>query len=92
MLRKLKQAGVRIDGIAVRDRPEDVAEFLARYGDPYETIGADQESRVQIALGASGVPETFIVDAYGKIRHQHIGPLEPSDIVTVRQQWEALRK
>ena len=28
--------GVPIDGIAIRDRPEDVAAFLARNGDPYD--------------------------------------------------------
>ena len=36
-------------------------------------IGADTDSRVQIALGSAGVPETFVVDGRGIIRHQHIG-------------------
>lgn len=34
VLQQLKKRGARIDGIAIRDRPEDVAAFLARYGDP----------------------------------------------------------
>ena len=46
---------------------EDVAGFLARNGDPYERIGSDAQSRVQIALGSSGVPESFVVD--GQRRH-----------------------
>ena len=91
VLAELKQRGVRIDGIAVRDRPEDVAAFLARNGDPYERIGADSESRVQIALGSSGVPESFIVDGKGVIRFQHVGPIMPQDVATVLAQWEKAR-
>jgi cytochrome c biogenesis protein CcmG/thiol:disulfide interchange protein DsbE len=80
VLQELNARGVAIDGIAVRDRPEDIAAFLARNGDPYERIGSDSQSRVQIALGSSGVPESFIVDGRGIIRYQHIGPIDASDI------------
>jgi len=91
LLGELKRQGVPIDAIAVRDRPEDVAEFLARNGDPFERIGADPESRVQLALGSSGVPETFIVDGRGTIRYQHMGPIEPADMATILHEWEAAK-
>ena len=83
VLRELKARGARIDGIAVRDRREDLAQFLQRNGDPFERIGADDQSRVQIALGSSGVPESFVVDGNGVIRHQHIGAIEPKDIPAI---------
>ena len=79
-LRQLAEAGVPIYGIAIRDRPEDLARFLARNGDPYVAIGGDANSSVQIALGSSGVPETFIVDGKGIIRRQHIGDIRPEDV------------
>ena len=91
-LAELKRQGVPIVGIAVRDRPEDVADFLARNGNPYEDVGSDPQSKVQIAFGASGVPETFIVDPYCIIRHQHTGPIEEADVPIIRKQWEDLRK
>lgn len=91
LLTDLKRQGVPIDAIAVRDRPEDVAAFLARHGDPFERIGADPESRVQLALGSSGVPETFIVDGRGIIRYQHMGPIEPGDVATIVHEWEAAK-
>lgn len=91
-LGELKRQGVAIVGIAVRDRPEDVADFLARHGNPYEGIGADPESKVQMAFGSSGVPETFVVDPHCRIRHQHIGAIEAGDVPTIRRQWEDLRK
>jgi len=79
-LAQLAQAGVPIYGIAIRDRPEDLGRFLARNGDPYRAIGGDVNSSVQIALGSSGVPETFIVDGRGIIRRQHIGAINPEDV------------
>jgi cytochrome c biogenesis protein CcmG/thiol:disulfide interchange protein DsbE len=88
VLQRLRARGVTIDGIAVRDRPEDVADFLARNGDPYQRIGSDDQSRVQIALGSSGVPESFIVDGRGVIRYQHIGPIEASDVPMILSKLE----
>ena len=91
LLMELKRQGVAIDAVAVRDRPEDVASFLARHGDPFERIGSDLESKVQLALGSSGVPESFIVDGRGIIRYQHMGPIEPDDIPELLRQWEAAK-
>lgn len=80
VLTMLKQQGVPIIGIAVRDRPADLREFLSGNGDPFERIGSDPESRVQLAFGSAGVPETFVVDGRGIIRMQHIGPIEAGDV------------
>lgn len=79
-LMQLKQAGVEIEAIAVRDKPEAVRAFLARNGDPYARIGDDRQSAAQLALGSSGVPETFVVDAAGVIREQHIGDIRADDV------------
>jgi cytochrome c biogenesis protein CcmG, thiol:disulfide interchange protein DsbE len=91
VLRQLRDRGVPIEGIAVRDRAEDIAGFLARNGDPYERIGSDPQSRVQIALGSSGVPESFVVDARGIIRYQHIGAIEQSDVPMILAKLEQAR-
>jgi cytochrome c biogenesis protein CcmG/thiol:disulfide interchange protein DsbE len=79
-LAALQQRGVQIHAIAIRDRPEDVARFLARNGNPFVRIGADDVSAVQLALGSSGVPETFVVDGNGVIRYQHIGDIRPEHV------------
>ena len=91
ILQQLKAQGVHIDGIAVRDRPEDVADFLSRRGDPYERIGSDPQSQVQIALGSSGVPESFIVDGKGVIRYQHIGVIKDTDVPMILGKLEQAR-
>ncbi len=90
-LMALKQRGVPIDGIAIRDRSEDVARFLAEWGDPFERIGADPNSQVQFALGSSGVPETFVVDGKGVIRHQHIGDIRPENVGEILAAYEAAK-
>src|SRR3546814_18040344 len=79
-LEAIAERGIPIDAVAERDRPQDVAEFLRRWGDPYARIGSDAKSRVQIALGASGVPETFIVNGNGINRYHHFGPNNPLDV------------
>ena len=88
---ELKRQGVAIDAVAVRDRPEDVAAFLSQHGDPFIRIGTDPESKVQLAMGSSGVPESFIVDGRGVIRYQHMGPIEPQDVPELLRQWEAAK-
>ncbi len=90
-LEALRRRGIPIDGIAVRDRPEDLARFLASYGDPFRAIGADTDRRVQIEIGSAGVPETFIVDGDGIIRHQHIGAIMPQDVPAIVAAYEAAR-
>jgi cytochrome c biogenesis protein CcmG/thiol:disulfide interchange protein DsbE len=91
VLQTLSGKGALIEGIAVRDRPQDLAEFLASNGDPYERIGSDRQSEVQISLGSSGVPESFVVDGKGVIRYQHIGPIEASDVPAILRKLEQAR-
>ena len=90
-LAQLRQAGVEIDAIAIRDRSEDIADFLRRYGDPYASIGSDKDSSVQLALGSSGMPETFLIDGKGLIRRQIIGVILPEDVPALLSELQAAR-
>jgi cytochrome c biogenesis protein CcmG/thiol:disulfide interchange protein DsbE len=83
VLTELERKGVPIVGIAVRDRSDELQQFLATNGNPFERIGSDPQSRVQLAFGSAGVPETFIVDGHGTIRLQHIGPIEAGDVPAI---------
>ena len=79
-LMRLKTMGVPIDAIAIRDTAPALQGFLSRNGDPYERIGDDKISQVQLSLGSSGVPETFVIDGQGRIVDQHIGEIREEDI------------
>jgi len=90
-LQRLRERGAVIDGIAIRDKPDDLAAFLARHGDPYRAIGGDAQSRSMMALGSSGVPESFVVDERGVIRYQHIGAIGAQDFDNILRAYEAAR-
>lgn len=79
-LAELARQGVPIEAISVRDRPEDLRGFLAANGNPFRSIGADDDGKIQLALGSSGVPETYVVDGRGMIRYQHIGEIRDEHI------------
>lgn len=79
-LATLEAAGAQIDGIAIRDSQEDLTRFLGRWGNPFSRIGSDVDSSIQIAMGSSGVPETFVVNGKGVITYQHIGEIRKEDV------------
>jgi cytochrome c biogenesis protein CcmG, thiol:disulfide interchange protein DsbE len=68
-----------IYGIDYKDKGDAAKTWLDELGDPYAKIGAD-DGKVGIEWGVYGVPETFIVDAAGRIRYKHVGPLTQADI------------
>ena len=66
---------VPIYGLNYKDKRADSIAWLKRYGDPYVLSVADTEGRIGIDYGVYGVPETFVIDAQGVVRHKHIGPI-----------------
>jgi cytochrome c biogenesis protein CcmG/thiol:disulfide interchange protein DsbE len=78
-LERLAEEGVTIYGINYKDPPAQARAWLEELGDPFARIGADRNGRVGIEWGVYGVPETFVVDGDGRIRHKHVGPLQPRD-------------
>jgi cytochrome c biogenesis protein CcmG, thiol:disulfide interchange protein DsbE len=79
-LMALKGMNIPIRGIDQKDRPEDALEYLKELGDPYVSIGMDIDRKVSIDWGAYGAPETFIVDAEGRIRYKQAAPITQDDI------------
>ena len=51
--------------------------WLKAHGDPYLLSVMDIDGRVGIDFGVYGVPETFLIDATGRIRYKLIGILTP---------------
>ena len=66
----------QIFGINHRDKPDNAAQFLASLGNPYTAVGADPNGKGMIEWGGYGVPETFVVDAQGRIQLKFIGPID----------------
>ena len=88
-----KDSSIRLVGINFRDDPAAGVRWLAELGNPYSRIGADLNARTGIDWGVSGVPETYIIDREGRIRYQHIGPMQLRDYEeTIRPLIEDLKQ
>ena len=74
-LMALKARGIKVVGIAYKDAPVKTRAFLEELGDPFDLVLVDQLGKAGLDLGVSGVPETFVVDAYGVIKHKVSGPI-----------------
>lgn len=83
LMQLARRTDFRLVGIANKDEPENSRRFLGTLGNPFSAIGADRDGRVSIDWGAYGVPETFVVDGKGIIRHKHIGPLTEQSIINL---------
>jgi cytochrome c biogenesis protein CcmG/thiol:disulfide interchange protein DsbE len=73
---------VPILGAAVRDDPDHVRDYLAQHGNPYAAIGLDSRALLQRALGARGVPTTFVIGPGPTIELALHGPLDPQILAT----------
>ena len=85
LLVQLANSGlVPVYGLNYKDESTTAMQWLRQYGDPYEVSVVDPEGRVGIDYGVYGVPETYVIDKQGIIRHKQIGP------VTVKSMEETI--
>jgi cytochrome c biogenesis protein CcmG, thiol:disulfide interchange protein DsbE len=84
---------VPLIGLDYKDKRPDALKFLSQNGDPYDLAAFDSDGRVGIDYGVYGVPETFIIDKNGVIRHKQIGPITPEALEkTILPLIERLKK
>ncbi len=71
------QKKIRVIGIAIQDSPMPALSFARQFGKTY-FLGLDNAAGdIALNYGLYGVPETFFIDAQGKIRYKQIGPVTP---------------
>ena len=75
---QLGPRGLRVIGIATRDGPVAARALLAELGGGPESL-VDPDGHLAVEWGATGVPETFLVDRTGVVRARCWGE--------VTQQW-----
>lgn len=71
---QLYQSEVAVVGIAIQDEQDSAAKFAKYFGKSY-ILGLDVNGKAAIDYGVSGVPETFLIDRQGVIRHKEVGPV-----------------
>jgi cytochrome c biogenesis protein CcmG/thiol:disulfide interchange protein DsbE len=70
------QPGVQFVGVVFQDEESKIMNFLNERGTAYPTL-VDDRGKTAIAYGVGGVPETFFLDANGKIVAKYDGPMTP---------------
>ncbi len=76
LLVQLANSGIiPIYGLNYKDERNTALQWLKRYGDPYAISIVDTDGKVGINYGVYGVPETYVIDKQGIIRHKQIGPV-----------------
>jgi cytochrome c biogenesis protein CcmG/thiol:disulfide interchange protein DsbE len=74
------RSGIEIHGINYKDTAAAARRFLGRYGNPYTSVGVDENGRAGIEWGVYGMPETFVLNAKGEIVYKHVGPITPDSL------------
>ena len=80
LMQAASREGVRILGLDYKDERDAALQWLRQRGDPYFASAYDPQGRVGIDLGVYGVPETYVIDRQGIIRHKTIGPVSMTQL------------
>jgi cytochrome c biogenesis protein CcmG, thiol:disulfide interchange protein DsbE len=76
-----EREGAAIIGVAWKDKPEATRAWLARLGDPFKQLLFDQDGKLALDWGLSGVPETYLIDGQGIVRLHFRGPISEQDLI-----------
>ena len=75
-----RDKGVAFVGIDVKDFRGDAREFLERYGVTYPNVHDGKGSTIG-RYGVTGYPETYFIDARGRVRYRIAGPVDDAQEV-----------
>ena len=79
---------IKIFGLNYKDKPENGANFLTKYGNPYVKVMNDADGMATLNWGIRGVPETFIINKNGKITYRHTGEIKEADIENIVKEFK----
>ena len=75
LLQIAAQKRVPVIGLNWRDDDGEAQQWIAQLGNPYNVIAVDREGRTAIDFGVYGAPETFFIDASGRVQYRHVGAM-----------------
>jgi cytochrome c biogenesis protein CcmG/thiol:disulfide interchange protein DsbE len=78
--RHYRDARVVMVGINIQDREAAARQFVAETGPTYPNV-VDATGVTSIAYGIYGVPETFVIDADGRIHAREVGAVTAERLV-----------
>ena len=70
-----KQNAMPLVGLNWKDEDDAALDWLKQLGNPYSVVAVDRDGRTAINFGVYGAPETFFIDADGRVQYRHVGPM-----------------
>jgi cytochrome c biogenesis protein CcmG/thiol:disulfide interchange protein DsbE len=70
-----KQNALPLVGLDWKDEDDAALDWLKQLGNPYSVVVADRDGRTAINFGVYGAPETFFIDADGRVQYRHVGAM-----------------
>ena len=87
-----KQKPIKIYGINYKDNIKNLEIWLEKLGNPYSKIGIDKTGITGINWGVNGIPESFLIDQNGIIKHKVNGVINEKQIKILLTKIEFLEK
>ena len=87
-----KQKPIKIYGINYKDDIKNLEIWLEKLGNPYSKIGIDKTGITGINWGVNGIPESFLIDKNGIIKHKINGVINEKEIKILLTKIESLQK
>ncbi|MEY3281645.1 MAG: hypothetical protein RL674_1630 [Pseudomonadota bacterium] len=78
-----RDSSMNLMGLNYKDEPAAAMQWLERLGNPYKISISDIDGMAGLDWGVYGVPETFIIDKKGIVRHKQTGPVDPTILQTI---------
>jgi cytochrome c biogenesis protein CcmG/thiol:disulfide interchange protein DsbE len=75
-LLEFARGGAEIYGIASLDEPSQTLQYLREKGNPFSKVGVDRKGWLHLALGARGIPSSFVLAPAPKIVFKQEGPMQ----------------
>jgi cytochrome c biogenesis protein CcmG/thiol:disulfide interchange protein DsbE len=77
LMRINARTDLRLVGVNYKDDRAKALRWLADFGDPYEFVLEDVDGMLGVELGVYGAPESFLLDAEGRIIYKRVGEINP---------------
>jgi cytochrome c biogenesis protein CcmG/thiol:disulfide interchange protein DsbE len=78
-----RNRSINLMGLNYKDEPAAAMQWLERLGNTYKISISDIDGMAGLDWGVYGVPETFIIDKKGIVRHKQTGPVDPTILQTI---------
>ncbi len=79
---RVKDKNMVFLGVALQDTDDDSRAFLKEFGITYPN-GKDESGKISVDYGTWGIPESFFIDAQGRITYKHVGGIRAA-LVTAK--------